>query len=272
MEYVPSSISKLENGNKRISFSAEEVFKGGQACSLQLYGYFVGTFMDYRVVRGNLMKLWRVYDIEEITKTNASIFYFQFKSEEGMKKVLESGPWMIQNVPLVLNIWEPGIWLAKTKPSSILIWVCVPRTDDEIAANTVKEAINVNSSGVTDSSAYLNEGFVTVRKKNKPVITQARAAPVRSDNYNNGNMYSMRGKGKNNGIRQFVGNQKQYGNSQGFNGTGNFWGNFQGNNASNRQLNNKNVEIKISRGNSRQSNGVEWQKNPKSNAGTGFVH
>nr|GFB79239.1 hypothetical protein [Tanacetum cinerariifolium] len=92
MEYVPSAISKTENGNKRIMFSAEEVIKGGQVCTLQLYGYFVGTSMDYHVVRGNLMRMWRVYDIEEITKTNSGIFYFKFKSEEGMKFVLESGP------------------------------------------------------------------------------------------------------------------------------------------------------------------------------------
>ncbi|GKF19743.1 RNA-directed DNA polymerase, eukaryota, reverse transcriptase zinc-binding domain protein, partial [Tanacetum coccineum] len=42
-----------------------------------------------------------------------------------MKKVLESGPWMVQNVPVVLNVWEPGIWLEKTEPSVIPIWVCV---------------------------------------------------------------------------------------------------------------------------------------------------
>ncbi|GJV33900.1 RNA-directed DNA polymerase, eukaryota, reverse transcriptase zinc-binding domain protein [Tanacetum coccineum] len=81
--------------------------------------------MDYRVVRGNLMRMWRVYDIEDITKTNSGVFYFKFKSEDGMKKVLESGPWMVQNVPLVLNVWEPGIWLEKTEPSIIPIWVCV---------------------------------------------------------------------------------------------------------------------------------------------------
>ncbi|GKB63683.1 hypothetical protein Tco_0919869 [Tanacetum coccineum] len=79
MEYVLSSVRKLENGNRRISFSVEDVYKGGQSYSLQLYGYFVGTSMDYRVVRGNLM-------------TNSGIFYFTFKSEEGMRKVLESGP------------------------------------------------------------------------------------------------------------------------------------------------------------------------------------
>nr|GEY15189.1 hypothetical protein [Tanacetum cinerariifolium] len=71
---------------------AEEVYKGGQSCALQLYEYFIGTSMDYRVARGNLMRMWRVYDIEKITKTNSGIYYFKFKSEEGMKKVLESGP------------------------------------------------------------------------------------------------------------------------------------------------------------------------------------
>nr|GEW54661.1 hypothetical protein [Tanacetum cinerariifolium] len=109
MEYVPNSVSKLENGNRRIIFSAKEVYKDGQSCALQLYGYFIGTTMDYRVVRGNLIRMWRVYDIEEITKTNFGIYYFKFKSEEGMKKVLESGPWLIQNVSIVLNVWEPGI-------------------------------------------------------------------------------------------------------------------------------------------------------------------
>ncbi|GKE77185.1 RNA-directed DNA polymerase, eukaryota, reverse transcriptase zinc-binding domain protein, partial [Tanacetum coccineum] len=95
MEYTPNAVSKQGNGNKRIQFSAEEVYKGGQACFLQLYGYFVGTSMDYRVFMG-LKRLLR-----------PGIFYFKFKSEEGMKNVLESGPWMIQNVPLVLNTWEP---------------------------------------------------------------------------------------------------------------------------------------------------------------------
>ncbi|PWA80419.1 hypothetical protein CTI12_AA196540 [Artemisia annua] len=122
MEYTPNAVSKMDNGNRRIQFTAEEVFKGGQSCSLQLYGYFIGTSMDYRVVRGNLMKMWRVYGIEDITKTSSGIFYFKSKSEEGMKTVLDFGPWMVQNVSLVLNIWEPGIWLEKTEPSSIPIW------------------------------------------------------------------------------------------------------------------------------------------------------
>ncbi|GJY40434.1 hypothetical protein Tco_0427704, partial [Tanacetum coccineum] len=270
MEYVLNSISKLENGNRRISFSAEEVYKGDQACSLQLYGYFVGTSMDYWVVRGNLMRMWRIFDIEDITKTNSGVYYFKFKSEEGMKKVLESSSWMIQNVSLVLNVWEPGIWLEKTKPSLILIWVCVynvpmelcngkmdfarvfvevsaeedlpnvleieypplgcrparigklevkyqwkpplcthcktfghntlsckihPRTEDEIAADAIKEAIKVKNSAIVNKISDENDGFVTVGRKNKPIESRPRSAPVR--NFNNKGGF-------------FSGGQKQY--------------------------------------------------------------
>nr|GFC27204.1 hypothetical protein [Tanacetum cinerariifolium] len=118
-----------------------------------------------------------------------------------------------------------------------------PRTDDEIATNTVKEAIHVNGFGVTVSSSDLNEGFVFVGKKNKPVITQNISAPVKNDNYNKSNFYGMRGKGVDNRRRQLAGNQKQYGNGQVFNDTGNFWRNIQGNNASNRQISNKNGNV-----------------------------
>lgn len=125
MKFDPLAVSMQSNGTKRIAISMEDIKKGSEACALQLYGYFVGTSMDYRVVNANLSKMWRAYGISDITKTSAGLFYFKFKNEEGMKSVLESGPWMINNVPLVLNVWEPGIWLEKVEPSTIPIWVCV---------------------------------------------------------------------------------------------------------------------------------------------------
>ncbi|GJX73579.1 reverse transcriptase domain-containing protein [Tanacetum coccineum] len=50
------------------------------------------------------MKKGRVYEVAEITKTSAGLFYFKFKNEEGMKVVLESGPWMacVYGLPMEL--------------------------------------------------------------------------------------------------------------------------------------------------------------------------
>ncbi|PWA54700.1 hypothetical protein CTI12_AA432400 [Artemisia annua] len=125
MIFTPQSVSRNSVGSRRIAISVDDIKKGSEACALQLYGYFVGTSMDYRVVNANLSKMWRVHGISDITKTSAGLYYFKFKSEEGMKAVLESGPWMVNNIPLVLNVWELGIWLEKVEPCTIPIWVCV---------------------------------------------------------------------------------------------------------------------------------------------------
>nr|GFA97263.1 hypothetical protein CTI12_AA215700 [Tanacetum cinerariifolium] len=125
MKFVPRFVSNQSNGTNRIAISAKDIKNESEACALHLYGYFVGTSMDYRVVNANVSRMWRVYGIAEITKTSSGLFYFKFKNEEGMKAILESGPWMINYVTLVLNVWEHGIWLEKVEPSTILIWVCV---------------------------------------------------------------------------------------------------------------------------------------------------
>ncbi|XP_071712897.1 uncharacterized protein [Rutidosis leptorrhynchoides] len=69
MEFIPPAL--MSNGQKRVVFSAEEVKKGGSAFSLQLYGYFIGTSMDYRVVNAHLRRMWWRYDLKEIVKTAA---------------------------------------------------------------------------------------------------------------------------------------------------------------------------------------------------------
>ncbi|GKB46389.1 hypothetical protein Tco_0897142 [Tanacetum coccineum] len=291
MSYVPQFVSKQENGARRIDISVEDIKKGSEACYLQLYGYFVGTSMDYRIVNANLSRMWRVYGIDGITKTNSGLFYFKFKNEEGMKSVLESGPWMVNNVPLVLNIWEPGIWLEKVEPSTIPIWVCVynipmelcngngigkimtvdelpssleiayppignrparvgkldvkyqwkpplctfcktfghatvsckvrPRSEEEIAAQTIKEAINVKGKGVNVNGGSIDDddGFVTVGRKNKPVVAQSNSVQAR-----NGNLF------RGGGIAGFQSRSSQSYGRQGNGGGGQsnmFRGNFQ---------------------------------------------
>nr|GEY71149.1 integrase, catalytic region, zinc finger, CCHC-type, peptidase aspartic, catalytic [Tanacetum cinerariifolium] len=180
----------------------DDIKVGSEACVLQLYGYFVGTSMDYRVVNSNLSRMWRVYGIESITKTSFRIFfYFKFKSEEGMKTILESGPWMINNIPLVLNLWEPEIWLEKVEPGTIPIWVCVhnipmelcnackirPRSEEELATNVVNKAMKERKIGNEKSNDVEedNEGFVTVGRRNMPVNVQS--------NTNNENQQSRSG-------------------------------------------------------------------------------
>nr|GEZ53580.1 RNA-directed DNA polymerase, eukaryota, reverse transcriptase zinc-binding domain protein [Tanacetum cinerariifolium] len=120
MKYVPSAVSKMENGNKRIMFSAEE----------------------------------------EITKTNSGIFSFKFKSEEGMKSVLESGPYQ----------WKPPLCThCKTFGHTILACKLRPKTDVERAAKIVKDASSLKGPLEENYNAMKSdeEGFFQVGKNNK---------------------------------------------------------------------------------------------------------
>ncbi|KAK9053515.1 hypothetical protein SSX86_027507 [Deinandra increscens subsp. villosa] len=130
IEYVPPVVAP--RGNKRAVFATDDLKYTAQRCALMLYGYFLGTSVDFDVVNVNLKRLWRSYDIDQVTKTDAGLYYIKFKSEQGMNEVLENGPWMINNIPILLNRWEPGISLHKQEPSSIPIWVTVHNVPIEL--------------------------------------------------------------------------------------------------------------------------------------------
>ncbi|XP_022003057.1 uncharacterized protein LOC110900477 [Helianthus annuus] len=50
-------------------------------------------------------------------------FFFKFKTKEGMDQMLEDGPWMIRNVPIILKQWSASTKLEKEELKSIPVWV-----------------------------------------------------------------------------------------------------------------------------------------------------
>ncbi|GJT94642.1 phospholipase-like protein [Tanacetum coccineum] len=49
-------------------------------------------------------------------------FYFKFASLTGLEQVLEQGPWLIRNVPLILNKWTPDLALTKDNVTKVHVW------------------------------------------------------------------------------------------------------------------------------------------------------
>ncbi|XP_035837268.1 uncharacterized protein LOC118485122 [Helianthus annuus] len=50
-------------------------------------------------------------------------FFFKFKTKEGMDQMLEDGPRMIRNVPIILKAWSASIKLEKEDLKAIPVWV-----------------------------------------------------------------------------------------------------------------------------------------------------
>ncbi|KAK1413812.1 hypothetical protein QVD17_29548 [Tagetes erecta] len=121
IEYCPPVI--LENGEKVAMIQAKFLEKAEVVYKSMLYGYFVGTEVDLKFVRFNLYKMWRRFGIIDISSNGMGIFYFKFRNEEGMKAVMEAGPWVVANVPLCIQKYEMGMNVAKEEPKDIPIWV-----------------------------------------------------------------------------------------------------------------------------------------------------
>ncbi|GJV47844.1 RNA-directed DNA polymerase, eukaryota, reverse transcriptase zinc-binding domain protein [Tanacetum coccineum] len=48
--------------------------------------------------------------------------FFKFKNEEGMEKVIEQGPWIVNHKPLFVQKWDPIIGLERKEENKIPIW------------------------------------------------------------------------------------------------------------------------------------------------------
>ncbi|GKC81534.1 hypothetical protein Tco_1137251 [Tanacetum coccineum] len=63
-----------------------------------LVGYFVGKSVAFTPVKNYVTNTW-------------------------MNQVLEQGPWIIRNTPIILNKWSPDLSLCKDKVTSVPVWV-----------------------------------------------------------------------------------------------------------------------------------------------------
>ncbi|GJT63142.1 hypothetical protein Tco_1006675 [Tanacetum coccineum] len=85
-----------------------------------LVGYFLGTSLAFPIVQKYVNNAWSNFGLQNHMKTNDRVFMFKFASKEGLEKVLQRGPWMIQKSPIILTKWSPNLSVKKGEVT------CVP--------------------------------------------------------------------------------------------------------------------------------------------------
>ncbi|GKA00233.1 zinc knuckle CX2CX4HX4C containing protein [Tanacetum coccineum] len=87
-----------------------------------LYGYPVGKRLAFPMVENYVKHTWAKFGLKRVMMHHG-LFMFQFETKSGMEKVIEEGPWRIQLVPIVLNVWMPNTLLKREKVSHVPLWV-----------------------------------------------------------------------------------------------------------------------------------------------------
>ncbi|GJX97437.1 zinc knuckle CX2CX4HX4C containing protein [Tanacetum coccineum] len=66
---------------------------------------------------------WAKHGLKRIMMNNKGFFFFKFDSRARLEAILEGGPWLIRNSPIILKKWSMDTRLLKEELTSIPIWV-----------------------------------------------------------------------------------------------------------------------------------------------------
>lgn len=88
-----------------------------------LYGYFLGPRLFFPSVDKEVKRLWSKFGFQEAMMNEHGFLFFRFSAVDGIRQVLEGGPWMIRGVPLFVFPWDPLQGLVKPEHKSCPLWV-----------------------------------------------------------------------------------------------------------------------------------------------------
>nr|GEX17831.1 zinc knuckle CX2CX4HX4C [Tanacetum cinerariifolium] len=88
-----------------------------------LYGYFIGKRMAFPVVEYYAKTNWAKHGLKRIMMNAKGFFFFQFGMSQGLEDVLEGGPWMVCNSPIIIKKWTVKTSLLKEELTRIPVWI-----------------------------------------------------------------------------------------------------------------------------------------------------
>ncbi|PWA64262.1 zinc knuckle CX2CX4HX4C [Artemisia annua] len=69
------------------------------------------------------MKVVEEFGVQKVMMNAKGFFFFKFTSKKGVDDVLENGPWLIRNIPIILKPWNLNTNLLKEDLTNIPVWV-----------------------------------------------------------------------------------------------------------------------------------------------------
>ena len=106
LQFFPPQISD----GKIIVEPPAEIFDEGVDCwKNAVIGQFIGQMPNFSLLQRLVNILWGADGEVNVRPAGSNLFLIQFPNSIARDRVLETGPWHIQNKPLILRKWEPGM-------------------------------------------------------------------------------------------------------------------------------------------------------------------
>ena len=116
--------SPLKSNGKTMVAPPREVFEEGeQEWRNAVVVQFVGRIPNFSLFQRTIKALWGKDGDVDLRPAGHNLFIIQFQNSEMRNRVLESGLWHIQNKPLIVRKWEPGMRTLDFNMAKLPLWI-----------------------------------------------------------------------------------------------------------------------------------------------------
>ncbi|XVE69098.1 hypothetical protein DITRI_Ditri09bG0123200 [Diplodiscus trichospermus] len=113
----------LVNGKALIAPPREIFEEGEHYWKNAIVAQFVGKIPNFGAFQKMVNILWGESGTMDIRPAGINLFIVQFPNPEMRDKVLELGPWHLQNKPIIIGKWEPGLRTLEFNMAKLPIWL-----------------------------------------------------------------------------------------------------------------------------------------------------
>ena len=83
----------------------------------------VGRIPNFSYFHKMVKVLWGEDGKVDVRPAGHNLFIIQFSNTTLRDRVLENGPWHIQNKPFIVRKWEPGMKSLEFDMAKLLVWI-----------------------------------------------------------------------------------------------------------------------------------------------------
>ncbi|KAL4566957.1 hypothetical protein LXL04_022527 [Taraxacum kok-saghyz] len=124
---MPSKIKTILRDPKKkhgiVEMPISNLLSGSAPYHTTLIGSFIDKKLAFPTVKYFVNRMWKQFGIEDLMVNDEGYYFFKFSTVQGMFEVMENGPWLINNVPIFVQRWKPGLVLSKPAINMVPVWV-----------------------------------------------------------------------------------------------------------------------------------------------------
>ncbi|XP_074315477.1 uncharacterized protein LOC141651676 [Silene latifolia] len=106
-----------------LQFTSEDIKSEVDFWNTAVYGYILGANPPWEMVEDYVYKIWDQYDVDRVSFMENGIFLVRLKTLAQKDNLLNSGPYLFENIPIILRPWSKDVDLIKEKVDKVPVWV-----------------------------------------------------------------------------------------------------------------------------------------------------